>query len=152
MKQFLLFLSSVTLLAACSKGKFETVPNVVIKSFGPEMVAKGGVFELVAEITDKEGDLLDSVTLVRKRFTNNLQVPVRTDDTTRLRIADFANPNSSTIELKITFGYGRQVDGTQLYNIQEAVERGLVYSIFVSDKAKNKSAVVETKRITLEKF
>lgn len=152
MKKLLLFAFAGVLLAACEKGKFETVPQVTVKSFGPEFVAKGGVFELVTEITDKEGDLLDSVTLVRKRFTGNIQVSPRTDDTTRLRVADFGNPVNSTIELRVAFGYGRQIDGTQLYNLQESVERGLVYEITVADKAGNRSTPVETPRITLEKF
>ena len=152
MKRLSLIAFIVLGLFACDKDKFETVPQISIKSFGPDVVMKGQLFELVAEITDKEGDIQDSVLLVRKRFTNpTTQVPPRRDDTTFISLKDFSIPNKSKVELRITFAYGESFPGTFLYNIQEGVDRGVKYEIMISDKAKNKSSLVETKMITLKK-
>ena len=152
MKQILLFSCLCGVLMACNKNKFETVPQVSIKSFGPDVVRKGEIFELVAEVTDKEGDLQDSVLLLRKRFTNGtIPVPTRPDDSTYLDLRDFRFPNKPSIELRIIFAYGEQIPGTFFYNIQESVDRGVTYTLIVSDRAKNKSTAVETRMITLKK-
>lgn len=152
MKQFLLFalVATAILGVSCEKGKFETVPQVAVKSFGPDEVRKGQVFTLVAEITDKEGDLQDSVIVVQKRFTGNTQVPPSRSDSTPIRIADFGFPNTNTVELRINFIYGEQVPGYFFIN-QEQVDRGCVIGLIVQDKKKNKSTYVETRRIILKK-
>lgn len=150
----LLFFGAIAcfMVAACGKDKFETVPQVEIKSFGPDVVVKGDLFELVAEITDKEGDVQDSVLLVRKRFTNGtIQVPTRSDDSLYVNLRDFGFPNKTTIELRILFAYGELIPGTLYYNIQEQVDRGLIYTLIISDRAKNKSKAVDTRMITLKK-
>lgn len=152
MKPFLLFaVVASVVFASCGKDKFQTVPQVTIKSFGPDEVRKGQIFTLSAEITDKEGDLQDSIILVQKRFTGNVQIPARATDTIPISIAEFRFPNTSSIELQINFSYGEQVPGTFLYGIQENQDRGLVYGLIVQDKAKNKSTYVETRRIILKK-
>lgn len=151
MKRTALFALLALLLAACGKDKFETTPQVSIKSFGPSEVSKGAFFELVAEITDKEGDLQDSVLLVRKRFMGTTQVPPRSDDSSYVSIEKYGFPNTSTIELRILFCYGEQKDGARLYNLQEAVDRNVLFGIQVSDKAKNKSQFVESNTILLKK-
>ena len=119
---------------------------------GQETSLDRGGLELVAEVTDKEGDLQDSVLLLRKRFTNGtIPVPTRNDDSTYLDLRDFRFPNKPSIELRILFAYGEQIPGTFFYNIQESVDRGVTYTLIVSDRAKNKSKSVETKMITLKK-
>ena len=148
MKKVLFFGLIAFIFAACGKDKFESVPQVKIKSFGPDVVIKGQTFKLTAEITDKEGDLQDTVLLVRKRFTGTALFQT---DTTKLSLKELGFPNAPTLELSLTFTYGEDVPGTIFYRIQEAIDRGLVYGLIVSDKAKNKSTYVETKRILLKK-
>ena len=71
MKKILLPLSGIIFLLACNKDKFKTVPQAEVKSLSPNDVVKGGVFKFVAKITDKEGDLKDTVYLVTKRYDFN---------------------------------------------------------------------------------
>ncbi|RYF80786.1 MAG: hypothetical protein EON98_13085 [Chitinophagaceae bacterium] len=152
MKKTLLLLLVASAFVACQKNKFETVPQINIKSFGPDVVVKGQTFRLVAEITDKEGDLQDSVLLVRKRFTNGtIQVPATRNDSSYVNLSQFGFPNTPTIQFEINFAYGEQLDGFWYYEIQEQVDRGVKYEITITDKEKNKSQTVETKMITLKK-
>jgi hypothetical protein len=148
----LLFLGLMVsaLLMACSKDKFETVPQVTITSFGPDEVRKGELFRLTAEVTDKEGDLRDTFYLVQKRYNGNTLL---TTDTLLpgYSLKNFGFPTKNKIELQLTFAYGETIDNTITYTKQEAIDIGLVYGIIVQDTAKNKSPYVETKKIILKK-
>ena len=148
MKKLLFFGLIAFTVAACKKDKFETVPKVEITSFGPDEVTKGQLFRLTATVTDKEGDLQDSLILVRKRYTNDILF--RTD-TTKYSLKEFGIPNEQTFELSLTFGYGEDIPGTIFYSIQESIDRGVTYGIIITDKAKNKSTYVESKKILLKK-
>lgn len=148
MKKLLFFGLIVLGVAACKKDTFETVPQVEITSFGPDEVRKGELFRLTADVRDKEGDLQDTMILVRKRYTGDILL--RTD-TTKVSLKSFNFPNEKEFELSLTFGYGEDIPGTIFYSIQESVDRGVTYGIILSDKAKNKSTYVESKRILLKK-
>jgi hypothetical protein len=146
MKRVLFFCLIAAAVAACSKDKFQTVPQVKITSFGPDVVVKGQLFTLLAEITDKEGDLQDTFYLVQKRFVGTNII----SDTAKYSLKNLGFPTKDKIELKLTFAYGEQIPGTILQN-QEGADRGLIYGLIIQDKAKNKSAYVESKKITLKK-
>ena len=148
MKKAVFFCLVAAAFAACSKDKFETVPQVKITSFGPDEVVIGQRFELTAEITDKEGDLQDTFYLVRKRSYNTI-VNV---DTTTYSLISLGFPAKDRIELRLTFAYGRSNDpGTIPYFPQEPRDTQLQYGIIIRDKAKNKSIYVESKKILLKK-
>jgi hypothetical protein len=148
MKRLLFFGLIAGALAACSKDKFETVPQVKITSFGPDEVRKGELFRLTADITDKEGDLQDSIYLVQKRFTGS---NLLSSDTLGFSLEQLGFPTKNKVELLLTFAYGEDIPGTIFYTRQETIDRGLSYGIIVRDKAKNKSVYVETKMILLKK-
>src|SRR3982751_5744837 len=78
MKRIFVSIVLATSIIACSKDKFKTEPQVDIKSFGPAEVTKGELFTLRAEVTDKEGDVQDSVLLVRKRYNAGVALPADT--------------------------------------------------------------------------
>jgi hypothetical protein len=148
MKAILTFSVLVVLLAACSKDNFKTQPTVQITSFGPGEVHKGMVFTFFADVTDKEGDVQDSVLLVRKRFTGQNLLSV---DTVRYSIANFGVPLKTKIQIEAKFDYGEVVDGTIFQNL-ESVDRNFAVGIIVRDKAGNKSDYVESNKIVLKKL
>jgi hypothetical protein len=148
MKKALFFCLIAAAFAACSKDKFQTVPQVKITSFGPDVVFKGDRFELSAEITDKEGDLQDTFYLVRKRFFGTTS----TVDTVKYSLANLGFPTKELIELRLTFLYGElNPDRAIPYFPQERVDTQLQYGLIIRDKAKNKSPYVESKKILLKK-
>src|SRR4051812_27037370 len=104
MKKLLLFVLISGTLAACTKGKFETIPQVEITSFGPPEVVKGQLIRLTANVTDKEGDVQDSVYVVKKRF--NGTVPIGTIDTVRYSIESLGAPKKQQIEVQVLLLYG----------------------------------------------
>src|SRR3954470_6947082 len=104
-------------LFGCTKDKFKTVPQVEIKSLSPDPVYKGQLFTLSAIVRDKEGDLKDTVLIVRKRFNNTTLLTV---DTLRYSISDFAFPKNNEIEIQAVFSYGEIRDNYIFQNPENA--------------------------------
>ncbi|GAC1423341.1 MAG: hypothetical protein NVS9B7_02430 [Flavisolibacter sp.] len=136
-------------LFSCSKNKYNTKPQVKVNSFGPGVVNSGQTISLKATITDKEGDIQDSILLVKKIYNITTSSLVYVD-TIRFSVKDFGNPLQSKIELDAIFNYGQIVDGT-IYIGQESADRLLGVGIIVYDKGGHKSDYVETNKIVLKK-
>jgi|SRR6187551_3492825 len=63
-------------MISCDKGKFETVPQLTLKSRNPEKepVEINDPLRLNIEYTDKEGDVSDSLFILRQRLNKNKPV------------------------------------------------------------------------------
>jgi hypothetical protein len=75
MKKTLAFCFAVAVMVACNKDKFQTKPQIKIKSTNTDIVPVNGTLRVTLEFTDKEGDVSDSLLLVRERL--NSKAPVR---------------------------------------------------------------------------
>lgn len=138
------------LLSACSKDKYETKPTVKIESFGPDVVNFGDVMQLVATVTDNEGDLQDSVIFVRNRYEGNMRISSDSAFTTDLE--KLGVPNRRKIELQFLLPYGREVGNIQQFQNQErGIDRSFAIGVIVFDKAGNKSEYVESNKVLLKK-
>jgi hypothetical protein len=148
MKRIIIFCVLVSVLVACSKDKFKTEPQVEIKSFGPSEVHKGEVFSLRATVRDNEGDLQDSLFLIRKRWSGTTLL---SHDTIPFRIADFNFPDNKKIEIQALFSYGELKDNYLFANL-ESQDRQFSLGVIVRDKAGHKSSYVESDKIVLKKL
>ena len=148
MKKLLVLTVVVLALVACSKDKFKTEPQVEILSLGPSEVNKGEIFTFRAQVRDKEGDLQDSVLLVRKRFAGNVELTV---DTLRYDISSFAFPDKSIIEVSAVFSYGEIRDSYIFANLENQ-DREFAVGIIVRDKAGNRSEYQESGKILLKQL
>lgn len=91
MKVFLGLVAAGLLLTACDKDKFQTKPTIEVKSFEPGIVPIGGSMQVRLQFSDKEGDVDDSVTVIRLRknsrefeprpFTRQFKIPAFPDKT-----------------------------------------------------------------------
>ena len=151
MKRILIVFAVVLGLAACSKDKFKTAPTVTIDSFGPAEVTNGNHFELRATVTDKEGDVQDSIILVRKKYVGSL-VQVDSTAKNRFSLKDLGAPVKDKIELQIRFVYGRIEDGAITQDLESDFDREISIGLIVIDNAGHRSDYVESNRITLKKF
>lgn len=148
-KLFALFLVAGA-LAACSKDKFKTVPQVSIESITPDEAVNGAIIEMTATVTDQEGDLQDSVIVVRKRFNGDTELTV---DSTRLSLKGLGVPNKQKIELRVTVSYGRLFPEYALFqDLERNFDRDFSIGLVVMDNAGNRSEYVESKKIVLKKF
>lgn len=148
MKRLLVFCVLGMAVVACNKDKFKTEPQVEIKSFGPKEVFKDGIFTLKATIKDKEGDLQDSVKLVRKLYSGTTLL---TTDTIRMSTKEFGFPDHSTIDLTAQFSYGQLRQGYIFQNLPSQ-DRNISIGLIVKDKAGHVSNYAESDKILLHKL
>ncbi|HEY5772367.1 MAG TPA: hypothetical protein VIS75_07040 [Chitinophagaceae bacterium] len=87
-------------MISCDKDKFETVPQLEYKSRNTDIVPVNGTLRLNIEFRDKEGDVSDSVLIVRQRLNKRgaVQLPA-----SPWRIPDF--PKTDKGEFEITLDY-----------------------------------------------
>lgn len=137
------------LLVACQKNKFQTTPQVKIKSIAPAEVNQGDVITMKAKVTDKEGDL-DSIYIVYKWYDGT--TPVK-NDTLRYGL-DYFNITDGLKdgEINVHFGYGFLGDYPILpqspLNLRDT---SATLGLIILDKEKNRSEYAESDKIRLKK-
>lgn len=151
MKKLIFFGLIATAFAACSKDKFKTIPQVEITSFGPEEVRKGGLIRLNATVTDKEGDLQDSVIFYRKVFTLSGLI-VSQDSAIRANLENLGVPKNQEVELQLEMIYGESNQDYPTQNGNNSVDRKLAVGVYIKDKAGNRSEYVESDTIVLKRI
>lgn len=133
---------------ACNKDKFQTKPTISIKSINTEVVPQNGTFIITLECTDKEGDVEDSLILIKKRLNRRVVTTVR--DTLRFKIPTF--PANSRTEIQAVLDYQNILSALNPPNIpgsnplQREVDT-LVLRMAVRDKTGNTSDTVESRQI-----
>lgn len=100
MKSILSISSLFILLLACDKDKFETKPQIKIVSVTDKHVPFNGGIDVTLEFTDKEGDVNDSLFVIRERL-NGRGPLVRT--ALPYKIPTF--PNTSKGEFFVSLDY-----------------------------------------------
>lgn len=133
---------------ACNKDKFQTKPTISIKSINTEVVPQNGTFIITLECTDKEGDVEDSLILIKKRLNRRVVTTVR--DTLRFKIPTF--PANSRTEIQAVLDYQNILSALNPPNIpgSNPLQRELdtlVLRMAVRDKAGNTSDTVESRQI-----
>lgn len=151
MKRIVIVAFIAGIFTACSKDKFESVPQIEIKEFGPEEAIKGNLIELRAVVKDKEGDIQDSLYVVRNRF-NATSGAWLNSDTIRYYIATLGAPENQETEVMVRFLYGElRPDIAPIENLV-TVDRRYSLGLIVVDKKGNKSEYVESEKILLRKL
>ena len=141
---------------ACSKSKFETVPTVEIKSLSPDAVGVPpadkpnaiSVLTLKARVTDKEGDLQDSLLVVPKYFLTDGTLLSSDTIVYKLDLLNF--PNTKDVEIQVQFTYGRLAEGYELINTVSE-DQDLSIGMIVIDKAGHRSNYSESGKVRLIK-
>ena len=139
MKKILAVCLVAGIVVACSKDKFQTKPQITIKSTSGDIVPANSDWRVTLEFTDKEGDVSDSIFFVRQRF--NKRGPFR-DAVIKYKIPDF--PNTSQGDIQINFNYQQQL----VFGYSPIIIPGtggqlepdtMAFKFVVKDKAGNKS-------------
>jgi hypothetical protein len=127
-------------MISCGKGRFQTVPQLKLKSRNTDIVPSNppGTLRLTIEFTDKEGDVTDSLLIVRQRL--NKRGPVQLAPSP-YGIPDFPKTDKGEFEVNLAYQLGLvfglnplRITGTQ----QNEVDT-LRLKIVARDRAGNKS-------------
>jgi hypothetical protein len=87
-------------MIACGKDKFETKPQLTLRSKSPDIVDKPDPLRLNIEYTDKEGDVSDSLFITRQRL--NTKKPV-TSKESPYDIPSFPTMNKGEFEITLDY-------------------------------------------------
>lgn len=87
-------------MISCDKDKFETIPQLEYKSRSTDIVGVNETLRLNIEFRDKEGDVSDSVLIVRQRLNKRgaVQLPA-----SPWRIPDFPKTDKGEFELVLEY-------------------------------------------------
>ena len=148
----LFFFVVAAILFACGKDKFETKPQLRIKSVNPSTVPVNGSIRFVIEFTDKEGDVTDSF-LVKKERLNIRKVPTNLDSFWT-QIPDF--PESSKGEIVVDLDYQTILSASNPPTIPgssppQKESDTLVLKFIAKDKAGHTSDTVTSKQIVVQR-
>ncbi|MCY7310810.1 MAG: hypothetical protein LH619_08530 [Chitinophagaceae bacterium] len=91
----------VVTMIACSKDKFLTKPTITVKSINGNFIPLNGTFVITLECTDKEGDVQDSVIIIKKRLNKRVVATIR--DTIRYKFPVF--PKNTRTQIQATLDY-----------------------------------------------
>lgn len=134
-----LFLTGV--LLACSKNVYNTKPTIKITSVSSNVVPPNGTLVFNIKVTDKEGDVTDSI-FIKKVRTNQRATPT-IRDSFAFKIPDA--PNASDGEVEISLDY-------QKYLVSAITPNGndtLLFKFALKDKAKNTSDTITSGTIVI---
>ena len=100
-----LFLLSilVVITMACDKDIFQTKPTIKVKSINGNFIPLNGTFEITLECTDKEGDVQDSVIIIKRRLNRRVVPTLSGRDTIRYKFPVF--PKNTRTQVVATLDY-----------------------------------------------
>ena len=139
----------ILLLAACSKDKFTTEPQVEVKSIQPSTVISGNIIRLISTYTDDEGDL-DSALIVYKWY--NGDVPTLKDTLIRFPVSNLNLPAGlRKAEMAIEFEYNTYNQPNLLTLSGVAKDTTATFGLILIDKTGKRSNYSESNKIRLKK-
>ena len=127
-------------IIACGKDRFLTIPQLKLKSRSTDVVPLNGTLRLNVEYTDKEGDVSDSLIIVRQRLNKRgpLNLPA-----SPYKIPDFPKTDKGEFEITLAYQFGlvfglSPIRITGSMPIRNEIDT-LRLKIVAKDKAGNKS-------------
>ena len=151
MKKVLVTGCGVFLLLGCNKDKFQTSPQIQIKSISTTVVPVSGTLNITLSYTDKEGDISDTLFLKKERLNQTVVPTVR--DSIKSKIPDF--PSYDNGEIRLALDYENYLKSAQKAppivgsNPSKPQPDTLNIKIWIHDKAGHVSDTVSTGRIVI---
>lgn len=142
----------ITLLAvfavACNKDKFQTKPTISLKSMNGNYIPLNATLVFTLDVTDKEGDVQDSVIIIKRRLNQRVVTTLR--DTLRYTFPEF--PKTPRTEVEVSLDYQSILSALTPPTIpgsnppQRELDT-LILRLAVRDRAGNTSDTIETPTI-----
>lgn len=151
MKKLLIAGFVLVVLFSCNKDKYQTKPQISLKSVGAKVVPVNGVLNVVLSYTDKEGDISDSMYIKKIRLNKTVVATLR--DSLRYKIPDFPNYDKGEIDLALQYqnhlisaSNPPPIPGS---NPSVPQPDTLLFKFWIRDKAGNVSDTVTTEQIVI---
>lgn len=128
-------------LSACTKNTYNTKPTLKLKSVGTDVVPINGTLVVNLQVTDKEGDVTDTLFIKKVRINKRTTATLR--DSFKLKIPEAPNSTDGTIRVDLDYQ-------SYLVSAFAPIENDtLLLKFTLKDKANNVSDTVTTGPITI---
>lgn len=135
------------ILVACNKDKFQTKPQLFIKSINKTSFVIGDNIKIQLEFTDAEGDVQD--TLWVQRTSRICPASIGVSFTVPTKIPNFESTKNQKGIFEINYRYGRIDDNMPILNGCSNRNDTSFFKFWMKDKAGNRSDTVTTTSISL---
>jgi hypothetical protein len=144
MKQSLIIITIFSFLISCNKDKFDTKPKLTFKKVNSQKISKGEDLVMTLNATDSEGDLTDSILVIRK--TRNCAVG-SSNFKQLYKVPIFPTSSKLSVDFNVTYGYANNSEpiGFPQCNKNDSC----IYRFVIRDKAGNWSDTAETPEIVV---
>ncbi len=151
-RSMIVFTALVVIAVACKKNLFLTKPTISVKSVNADFIPNNGTLVITLDCTDKEGDVQDSVILIKRRL-NKKPVGLTLRDTIRYKIPPF--PTTPRTQIQVTLTYQNDlihaatppiIPGS---NPPQREPDSLIFRMAVKDKGGNTSDTIDSPRIII---
>jgi hypothetical protein len=133
------------LCAGCSKDKLESKPKIDLKSVNTKFISTGGTLTVNLNFKDKEGDLDDSLYVIRQRMNRRGLVTARPSG---YKIPAFGGKDKGEIEVNLTYSaLTFNISPIKIPGVQANEPDTLNLGFVVRDKAKNLSDTVRVDNV-----
>ena len=141
----------IAVLYACSKDKFETKPTLTFKSVSSTEVPFNGTLNFEFEVTDKEGDIGDSL-YVKKVRTNRRVVPT-IRDSFAFRLPDVPKTQKTFVSIDMAFNNHllSAINPPTTGNPPVRENDTLLFKFTLKDKGKNLSDTFTSQQIVIKR-
>jgi hypothetical protein len=128
-------------LLACGKNVYNTKPTIKISSVNTNVVQVGGTLTFDIKVTDKEGDVTDTIFMKKVRLNRRARPTLR--DSFALKIPDAPNSPDGTVRLDLTYQ-------NYLISAESPIENDtLVFKFALKDKGNNISDTITSEQIVI---
>jgi len=138
-------------LLACNKDKFQTKPQIQLKSLSTKIVPIGGNLTITLSYTDKEGDISDTLFFIKQRLNQRIVTTLR--DSLTYPIPEFPNYDKGEIGLALRYEdhlkSAERAPSIPGSNPPAVESDTLNIKIWIHDKAGNSSDTVSTGQIVV---
>jgi len=145
MKLSLFVLSALVITTvACNKDRFQTKPTIRLKSIS-DFVPLNGNFQLTLECTDKEGDVQDSLIIIKKRLNKRVVATLR--DTIRYKFPIFPKNTRTEVQALVEYQHILSADSPPFIpgaNPPRREPDTLILRLAVRDMAGNTSDTIDS--------
>jgi hypothetical protein len=151
MKQVFIPIIGAFIFTACNKDKFQSKPQIKIESQNYDFVPRNQDLQIIFSFTDKEGDVDDSLYLIRTRL--NQRGPYSDIKPLDFKVPSFPDQQSGEMTVTLSYGFGLTA-GISTISIPGSTQKEpdtMALKFVVVDKAKNISDTA-TANVIVERF
>jgi hypothetical protein len=127
----------IIIAAACGKDNYNTTPTITLESTSSKVVPSGGILRVELKVTDKEGDISDTIYVKKTRKNQRVTATIRDSFPFRIPEGPETRNGFVTVDLRYTDHLTSAISpGNPKQNDTLSIQ------FVVRDKAKNRSEPV----------